>query len=572
MKSPDVDVEALREEVRLLKESNARLKKLYDGVALELALLKKQLFGRKAERIHPQQAQLAFDLVTGALARLAQGDESAAADAQAALDQLRDDLSDDTDGNDSDDQSTKKAPTKPRKGHGRKPLSMTDLPVEEVVIEPAEVVAGVDAGDLVKIGADISEHIDRRPASLVRVRVVRPKYVVRGAEVPSDDAHQASDDVLPTSTIVQAAMPDRVLPRSNAGPGLLAHVLVSKYADHLPLHRQERIFKREGLSLSTSTLWDWSQGSTALLASIVEAMWADAQDAPLVLADATGVLVQAKEECKRAHFYVAVVPGRSVLYRFTHKNDGETVAGILGGFRGRIQVDASSVYHELFRQDPDRVEVGCWAHACRNFFKALDADRDGAVTGIGFIGLLYDAHNAACDPNGVVNGDVRRAKALPVLEKFRRWLEEQREHRQPDSLLVKACNYVINQWTPLSRFLDDGTLRMDNNPAELELRRQAVGRKNWIFLGSDTGAVANTTAVSLIASCAMHDIEPWAYLRDVLTILPVWNQRTVLDLAPHRWRQTLEQQETQRVLAAQRLMGRGGGHGKDDGTRAAMAS
>lgn len=548
-----VENDVLREENARLKASNARLKKLYDEIALELALLKKQLFGRKAERIDERQAQLAFDLVTGAMARLAAGDESAAADAKKGLEQLRNDLGGD-----------KKKTKKP--GHGRKPLSLTDLPVEDVIIEPAEV-ALIGGSGLEKIGEDVSEHIDRRPASLIRVRVIRPKYRVKDAEVSLTPeamlAELAADDVLPTTTIVQAEMPDRVMQKSNAGPGLLAHVLVSKFADHLPLHRQERIFKREGLALSTSTLSDWVQGSTALLSTIVEAMWVDAHDAPIVLSDATGVLVQAKEECKRAHFYVVVVPSRSVLFRFTRQNDGDTVAEILGGFRGKIQVDASSVYHELFRQDLDRIEVGCWAHARRKFFQCLEVDRDRAMIGIGFIGLLYDAHDAGV-VDGVVDAARRREGAKPVLDKLSLWLQQERQQGDPESPIVKACNYLHNQWTPLIRFLDDGRLRLDNNPAELELRRQAVGRKNWLFVGSDSGAAANAIAVSLIASCAMHGVEPWAYLRDVLTILPAWKKNRVLDLAPHQWRKTREQPETRRLLEAQRLMGRGGDHGGED--------
>lgn len=542
-----VENEALREENAKLKAAVAQLKKVYDAVFLELALLKKQLMGQKAERINDRQHQLAFDLVTGALACLAEGDESAAQDASDGLAQLRSQL------------APKAKAKKP--GHGRKPLSTTDLPVEDVVIEPAEVAAG--EADLEKIGEDVSEHVDRRPASLVRVRVIRPKYRVKNAAAPTPEQDAAAQDVLPTTTIVQAEMPDRALPKSNAGPGLLAHVLVSKFADHLPLHRQERIFKREGLALSTSTLSDLVQGSTALLSTIVEAMWEDAQDAPIVLSDATGVLVQAKEECQHAHFYVVVVPGRSVLFRFTRKNDGDTVAKILGGFRGKIQVDASSVYHELFRRDDARVEVGCWAHARRKFFQCLDVDRDRAMIGIGFVGLLYDAHNASI-VDGVVDGARRKAGCAPILSKLEMWLKQEREHGESDAPIVKACNYVHNQWAALTRFVDDGRLRLDNNPAELELRRQAVGRKNWLFVGSDSGASANATAVSLVASCAMHDVEPWAYLRDVLTILPAWKRSRVLDLAPHRWGKTREQPETKRLLDAQRLMGRG--HVDDDAT------
>jgi transposase len=517
--------EVLRADYAALKERYDRLKKIYDELAAELTLLKRGLFGHKREHVDESQQQLAFDLVMDALGRLSGGDESAEEDARQALAALRE-------------------ASKPRdgkkKGHGRRDLSLENLPVEEVVIEPAELKLD-GAENLVKIGEDVSEHVDRRPASLVRVRVVRPKYAAKEQEPTT------------STTVVQAEMPERPLPKSNAGPGLLAHVLVSKYADHIPLHRQESIFKREGLRLARSTLGDWVQGSTELLGRIVDALWDDAKTQPVVLADATGVLVQALDECKRAHFYVAVVPEHSVLYRFTPKNNGDTVAELFAGFSGKIQVDASSVYHELFRRQPDLVEVGCWAHARRKFFQALDVDKERALIGIGFIGLLYDAHKASM-VDEVVDGARRRAACEPILEKMQAWVRAERSVVDEDAPIQRALGYVERQWQPLTRFLDDGTLRLDNNPAERELRREAVGRKNWLFVGSDSGARWNTVAVSLVASCAMFDIEPWAYLRDVLTLLPAWNQRRVLELAPHRWRQTEQQPETQALLARLRLL------------------
>ena len=344
--------------------------------------------------------------------------------------------------------------------------------------------------------------------------------------------------------------------------------MVSKYADHLPLHRQEQIFKREGLRLSTSTMSDWVQNSSFLLRTIVDALREEARTAPVVLSDATGVLVQAREECRRAHFYVVVVPRKMVLFEFTRINDGPTVADILGGFTGKVQVDASSVYHELFRQNPDIIEVGCWAHARRRFFDCLDIDKDRAMLGIGFIGLLYDAHNASI-VDGVIDVAARRRAAVPILDKLKQWIEKEREQGAGDTPLIKACNYIHNQWTPLTRFLDHD-VRLDNNPAELALRRIAVGRKNWLFVGSDGGGVATAVMVSLIASCALHDIEPWAWLRDVLTFLPAWPHQRVIELAPHNWRETLKKPEAQRLLASQTLMGRGTVH-EDDHAQMATA-
>jgi transposase len=166
---------------------------------------------------------------------------------------------------------------------------------------------------------------------------------------------------------------------------------------------------------------------------------------------------------------------------------------------------------------------GCWSHARRRLFDALAVDRERALIGIGFIGLLYDAHRAATDPTtGITDTEKRRSSAEPVLNKLYQWIAQERPRLIDESPLAKAMNYLVNHREPLSRFLEDGRLRLDNNISEVELRRQAVGRHNWNFCGSDDGAEWNATTTSLIASCQLHGIEPWAYLRDVLTLLPTW--------------------------------------------------
>ena len=308
-----------------------------------------------------------------------------------------------------------------------------------------------------------------------------------------------------------------------------------------------------------STLAGLVQGSTSLLERIVDAMWSDAKaNAAWLATDATGVLVLAREQCKRGHFWVVVAERDHVLYRYTKRHDGNVPAELLAGFKGYVIADASSVYHELYRRESDITEVGCWSHARRKFFDALASDRDRALVGIGFVGLLYDAHAAALDPTtGVTDGAKRRELATPILEKLYRWIAEQRPGVGDETPIAKAMNYVVNQRVPLSRFLDDGVLRMDNNVSELELRRQVVGRKNWLFCGSDDGAHWNAIATSLIASCEFHRIEPWAYLRDVLTVLPGWPISRAIELAPKYWNETREKPETQKRLAELRLLGRG---------------
>jgi transposase len=551
---------ALLAEKSALAETIAALKKSYERLLFEHELLKRQAFGQKAERVRHHEAQTSlFDLLT-ALGRLQDGDASAVADAQKAIDEVQDALAG-------------RPPKEPKKQaaapHGRRKLELENLPLRRVVLEPPERLA--PGGEkLVKIGEEVTKLIDRMPASIVRLEVVRPKYempadidapddAARSPEAPQKALGAPLGRAPVAKRIVIADLPERAIPRAMAEPGLLAHVLVSKFCDHIPLHRQEGIFKREGFKVARSSLGEWVQSSTNLLAHIVEAMWKDAQqNASYSIVDATGVLVQAKEECKKAHFYVVVVPQHHVLFRFTRKNDGPTVAALLEGFRGYIHADAAAVYHEMYRQALDHVvEAGCWAHARRRFFEALSRDRDRALMGIGFISHLYDAHRATFDEKtGVAHTEKRAALARPILAKLLRWARREFRLVEDGTPIHRALGYLVRQRRALLRFLEDGRIRLDTNPAELALRREVVGRKNWLFCGSDDGARWNTIAVSLIASCQMHDLEPWGYLRDVLTILPSWPQARVLELSPKHWRETAAKAETQELLAELRLLDR----------------
>ncbi|MBI2307908.1 MAG: IS66 family transposase [Rhodocyclales bacterium] len=524
-----IENEALRAQNAALVAERDRYRKLYERLATELALLQRQLFGQKAEKVDAKQMDLALLPVLEAMGRLQAGDASAEADAEAALEALRRAAAS------AMKPKGDKTPREPRK------LKLEDLEVVRVVIEPPE--RKLPGGELLEqIGEEVSEHVDRRAARLVRVQVVRPKYKTTST-TPGE------------TKIFCAEMPERPVPKSIAGPGLLAHTIVSKYADHIPLHRQEIIYKREGLRVARSTLCDWVAASASLVQHIVDAMWEDTRDnARYALVDATGVLVQAEKECKRAHFYVVVVPQHHVLYRFTTVNDGAAVAEMFSGFSCYFHADAAAVYHELYRQESGIIEVGCWAHARRGFFEALATDRERALVGIGFIGLLYDAQRAAMDDSGRVDKVKRADASRPILARIFSWARHEFRDTETGTKIDEALGYLVRQRRPLRRFLEDGMLRLDNNPAELNLRREVVGRKNWLFVGSDNGAAWNTAFVSLIASCQMHNIEPWAYLRDVLMLLPDWRKTRAIELAPKNWRETLAKPATQALLDELRLL------------------
>ena len=282
-----------------------------------------------------------------------------------------------------------------------------------------------------------------------------------------------------------------------------------------------------------------------MLVRIVDAMWDDAQaNATWTATDSTGVLVRDLERCQRLHFYVVLAEAKHVFFRWVEKNDGRSVSKLLMGFSGYFQCDAHAVYHELFAATDDNgnkllFEAGCWAHARRKFFDALAFDKERALVGIGLINRLFDVQRTTYDPKTkTADRDERAALARPILRALLEWIKTERDALPEHAPVRKAMNYVVNQLKPLCRFLRDGKIRVDNNVSELELRRTVVGRKNWTFLGSDVGADVNCTITSLIASCQLHNIEPWAYLTDVMWLLPSWNQREVLQLAPVNWNAT----------------------------------
>ena len=534
----------LTAEVAELRASNAELRKLHDGLTLALARLQRQLFGQKAERVPTADTQLPLLEILRALGRLPP--EAPIAEASPAV-----------------------VPEKGKKKvtpHGRRKLSEENLPVERLVIEPPERhLAGGEA--LVKIGEEVSHHVDYRPSSLVRVEVIRPKYLrpedvgTSAASAPSSLAETDGDAPAPLVKVFMAQLPTLPLMRCLAGAGLLAIILVQKYADHLPLHRQVRIFRRQGFRLASSTMSDFVGGAVSLLVLIVDAMWKQSKEtAAIILTDGTGVLILQKEKCRRGHFYVFIDVGRHVIFRYLKTNDGPSVAAQLAGYSGLLQSDASSVYHELHRREPGITECGCWAHGRRNLFDALPSDRARALVGIGFISKLYDADRDARSADGILDAIKRKALAQPVLDDLQKWVRQERQLVDPGTAIELALGYLERQWVPLTRFLEDGRIRLDNNPSELELRHEAVGRKNWLFCATDNGAEWNATVVSLIASCRMHDLEPWAYLRDVLTLLPLWRKSHVIELAPAYWRETLARPETQRLLAELSLLGRDGAH------------
>jgi transposase len=513
--------------------------------------LKRGLLGQKAERLPSNDEQLTLAMLRLALGLDAESPENDAPTDAPAEEEVA-------------AHTRKKAVRKPFPEH---------LPRVEIELLPEEVKrAGLDAFE--RIGQDTREVIERRPASAVVVRLLFPKFVRKetaaaesvamdpaapeplsqpiASEPPVNDATQPPTVEAPpvrSTPVLVAETPELPIARGTAGPAMLADTIIRRWADHQPLHRLQGIYARDGLELAKSTLCTWHDQLRELAEPLVEVMCTDAKSAPYLCVDATGVLVQAPERCKHGHFWVMVDPGKHVLFRFSQKHDSKAVDTLLAGYAGYLVADAHAVYDHLFANGTV-TEVSCWSHGRRYFFKALESDPERAKTALVWIGALFKIERALADAPRKKKETVRGEKSAPIVNDFFAWCERERDLVLDESPISTAIGYAINQQASLRRFLADGRLPLHNNISELQLRHEAVGRKNWLFVGSEEGAKANATFVSLIASCRMLDIEPLAYIRDLLCLLPSWPKHRLLELAPAYWKGTLQQSDAQQRLDA----------------------
>jgi transposase len=506
-------VEALAklEELQKAQRERDEYKKLAAHLREENERLKRGLLGKKAEKLPQNDAQLSLAI----LGLMLSGSEEPAPPP-------------------AEQEETRVVAEHTRKVPKRRGPS-DDWPRVYIELVPPEVEReGLDAFDV--IGQESRGVLERRPASCVFVEVVRKKFVRKA------DKHATE-----TTVLIADPLPLPIA-KGIAGPGLLAETVVKRWCDHLPLHRQESIFARDGLELARSTLSEWHMALAALAAPLIQAMKTDAFQAPYLCTDATGVLVQAPERCKNGHFWVLVAPEKHVLFEFSQKHDSDATAKLLDGYSGYLVADAHVVYDHLYRNG-QVVEVGCWAHSRRYFFSALASDPDRAKVALAYISALFATERTIADETRKKKEAVRDKKSRTMVREFFNWCQAERDRVLDGSPIAAAIGYAINQQRALERFLDDGRLPMTNNISERNLRKEAVGRKNWIFVGSEDGATANTTFVSLIASCELHGLEPWLYLRDLFYLLPDWPKSRVLELAPAYFEQTLQQEEAKRRLA-----------------------
>jgi transposase len=428
-------------------------------------------------------------------------------------------------------------------GHGRKPLP-AHLPRERVEhdLTDAEKACPGCGGPRVRIGAQTCEQLDYRPASLVVIEHARPTYACPDCSRSSDPADGAAP------TITTAAGPSRLIDKGLPGPGLLAHVVTAKYADHLPLYRLEGILARHGVTVARSTMGDWVAAVADWLRPLTARMAASLLQSRVVQTDDTPVpvLEPGSKKTRTGHLWVYLGDGDHpyAVFDYTATYTGDGPRKFFGGYAGYIQADALKQYDALFTPPkgkaaepphPRPTEVGCWAHARRKFFEARGSDPPRAHEALARIRGLYDVEDRARDFDGARRAELRLRESVPALAALFGWLLAQRPQVLPKSPMGLAIRYALSNRCALESYAGTGFLAIDNNASERALRGVAVGRKNYLFAGSDRGGATAAVLYSVVGSCRRLAIDPFVYLRDALTRLPTLEAEQLDELLPDRW-------------------------------------
>jgi transposase len=503
----------------------ALMDQMSDAHVRTLLALRRQLeerFGRKSEKVSEAQLLLAFAALAEEL-----GQEQAEEAAAAALPRpaLELDEGEPREGRAGDEEARERR----RARAGRNPFPPA-LPREEVVVAVAEAertCAGCGAERPV-IGHEESELLEYVPASFVVRRIRREKRACPRCR----------------AGVVTAPAPPKLVERGALGAGLVAQVLVAKFKDHVPLYRQRQIYKRHRVALPRSTLGDAVAAGLTLLRPLAERIRARVLSGDLVQTDDTGLRVLDRDRpghVKLGHLwpYVGGEEGRFAYFAYSPTREGRWPKALLEAYRGYLQVDGYGGYDALFEGEAcARVEVGCFAHARRYFVRALEVGDVRAAEPLAMIQALYrverEAEEAKLD--AAARRRLREERARPTLDALGAWLEATEGALPPQMPLGKAIAYTRRRLAALRRYLEDGRIEIDNSRVERLIRLVAVGRKNYLFAGSDAAAHRAAVAYSLIATCALHEIDPWAYLEDVLEkVAAGWPQREIDALLPDAW-------------------------------------
>ena len=511
----------VKTQMRESEAQNASLRETIVELTHENQLLKRRLFGNKTERTRASELQLALGSLLDDEKQLQQQLDEAVSNAAAA-------------GKDGDGASSRPSETTKGKPKGRRDLLASGLPQVPLEILDPELEKTAK-----RIGFERSLHLMHIRGGFKVLVKMTAKYEVPGKDGP---------------TVLGVEAPRTLFPRGILHSSAVAHIVVQKFSLGVPHYRLEQHLQDQGVELGRGLMCRYvEEAGNALGATIVHPMWQDAlENGCIISTDATSVLVQPtkskgdgepRQACKKAHFFTAVVDADHVLFAYAERHTQAFVQKLFHGFNGFLQCDAHSVYDILERgpprQDDEGISlVGCWAHCRRYFFEAAICRYPIGVQGLMRIRAIYAADDALGRIPPAKRKLLRAEHVRPLMESFFEWVEQARASVQGRDLATKALSYAFNQRQQLLRVLEDGRLPLDNTRSERSLRKIVVGRKNWMFSGSDTHAESAAAIFSIIASCRLHAIDPQQYLDEVLRVLPYWPKERYLELAPKLWATT----------------------------------
>jgi transposase len=469
----------------------------------ELARLKQWRFGKSSESLDAQggnpQTQL-FDAKTEQLLV----EESKAEDR-------------------AEDEARTPGPSRIKRQAKRQALpSQLERTLHHYEIEPAVCSAG---HPLKRIGQDISEQLDCVPAQFFVHRHIRGKYAC-----------------VCCNTVLAAPMPAQIIDKGIPAPGLLAQVIIAKHDDHLPLYRQEEIYRRSGAFIARSSMASWVGQCGVQLQPLAQAIKSHLLSQAVLHADETPIKLLAPGSGKTDTAYAWVIRSsdleateRAVVYEFCNSRQGQHAATLLEGFQGSLVCDDYSGYKALFKQQPIQ-EAGCWAHARRKFFEAHKLNQSEiAKEALHRIQQLYDVERQGAQLTLQERHQLRQDTSTTLLQEFKAWLLTQRQQLMNADVTAKAMDYTLKRWAALTLHLADARIPIDNNAVENAIRPLALGRKNWLFVGSQQAGERAAVLMTLIESAKLNGHDAWVYLKDVLTKLPTWPNSRLHELLPHRW-------------------------------------
>jgi transposase len=415
------------------------------------------------------------------------------------------------------------APVRNGKAHAvRRTLAEDKLETQEIVIEPAEVQAQPEGWK--KISEERTTQLDWVAPRIIKRVIIRPRYVK-------------------AERFALAPLPPQPIEQGMAGPGLLAQIMVNKYEYHQPLYRQEKMFAQQfGVELSRKTMGSWVEQVAQLLAPVYRAIREDLQSGSYLQADETPIRYldpDVKGKSRQGYLWTYSRPGGDVCFEWRTSRSREGPEQFLKEFRGKLQTDGYAAYESLAREREDLILVGCWSHARRGFHEALGENKLAAWF-VRQIGLLYAVEKKLRRARRNGSGPqlreaVRAWQSRPVLERLHRAMRRVRGRTLPQGLLGQAIDYALSRWEALGRFVEDGTLEIDNNLIENAIRPSAVGKKNWLFIGHPSAGGRSAIIYTLLGSCRRHGINPFEYLKDLFTRLPAAKITEIKQFTPAAW-------------------------------------